>query len=211
MATHKPSAPAPKSISQSKAPAQPSASKKTDPRAALAVTAVEMGTRQHEISVSEFFPKNRHLLGFDSPRKALLTCVKGAVKSALDACEEAGILPEVTVSWRSWRPDLQLCSPRVRRSATGSLSRTTAPGSFVSRFPEFLRSSCTAPSSIASVWVPFTSESKEAIAEYDEIHKEIVLAPRECGRLLGLFLRRRERAASEYRRRYNCMLLTGNG
>lgn len=54
---------------------------------------------------------------------------------------------------------------------------------------------------IASVWVPFTSESKEAIAEYDEIHKEITLAIRECGRRLGLFLRRRERAASEFRRR----------
>jgi DNA topoisomerase-6 subunit B len=54
---------------------------------------------------------------------------------------------------------------------------------------------------IASVWVPFTSESKEAIAEYDEIVKEITLALRECGRRLGLFLRRRERAASEYRRR----------
>jgi DNA topoisomerase-6 subunit B len=54
---------------------------------------------------------------------------------------------------------------------------------------------------IASVWVPFTSESKEAIAEYDEIHKDITLALRECGRRLGLFLRRRERAASEFRRR----------
>ena len=54
---------------------------------------------------------------------------------------------------------------------------------------------------MASVWVPFTSESKEAIAEYDEIHKEITLALRECGRRLGLFLRRRERAASEFRRR----------
>ena len=54
---------------------------------------------------------------------------------------------------------------------------------------------------MASVWVPFTSESKEAIAEYDEIHKEITLALRECGRRLGLFMRRRERAASEFRRR----------
>jgi DNA topoisomerase-6 subunit B len=56
-----------------------------------------MGARQREISVSEFFTKNRHLLGFDNPRKALLTCVKEAVDNALDACEEAGILPEVTV------------------------------------------------------------------------------------------------------------------
>jgi DNA topoisomerase-6 subunit B len=61
------------------------------------VSAVEMGARQREISVSEFFTKNRHLLGFDSPRKALLTCVKEAVDNALDACEEAGILPDVVV------------------------------------------------------------------------------------------------------------------
>ncbi len=73
------------------------ASKKPDPRAVSTVTAVEMGARQREISVSEFFTKNRHLLGFDNPRKALLTCVKEAVDNALDACEEAGILPEVTV------------------------------------------------------------------------------------------------------------------
>lgn len=52
---------------------------------------------QREISVSEFFAKNRHLLGFDSPAKALLTAVKEAVDNALDACEEAGILPSVKV------------------------------------------------------------------------------------------------------------------
>jgi DNA topoisomerase-6 subunit B len=63
----------------------------------MAVSAAEMGARQREISVSEFFTKNRHLLGFDNPRKALLTCVKEAVDNALDACEEAGILPEVVV------------------------------------------------------------------------------------------------------------------
>ena len=56
-----------------------------------------MGARQRDISVSEFFTKNRHLLGFDNPRKALLTCVKEAVDNALDACEEAGILPDVVV------------------------------------------------------------------------------------------------------------------
>jgi DNA topoisomerase-6 subunit B len=66
-------------------------------RATRGVTAEEMGARQREISVSEFFTKNRHLLGFDSPRKALLTCVKEAVDNALDACEEAGILPDVEV------------------------------------------------------------------------------------------------------------------
>jgi DNA topoisomerase VI subunit B len=54
---------------------------------------------------------------------------------------------------------------------------------------------------MASVWVPFTSESKEAIADYDEIRKEITLALRECGRRLGVFIRRRGRAESEFRRR----------
>src|SRR5437667_12643165 len=60
-------------------------------------TADEMGKQQREISVSEFFTKNRHLLGFDNPRKALLTTVKEAVDNSLDAAEEAGILPEVSV------------------------------------------------------------------------------------------------------------------
>src|SRR5438445_10688056 len=64
---------------------------------ATTASAVEMGARQREISVSEFFTKNRHLLGFDNPRKALLTCVKEAVDNALDACEEAGILPDIVV------------------------------------------------------------------------------------------------------------------
>jgi len=56
-----------------------------------------MAAAQREISVSEFFAKNRHLLGFDSPAKALLTAIKEAVDNSLDACEEAGILPDVRV------------------------------------------------------------------------------------------------------------------
>ncbi len=56
-----------------------------------------MATKQRDISVSEFFAKNRHLLGFDNPRKALLTTVKEAVDNALDACEEASILPDIEV------------------------------------------------------------------------------------------------------------------
>lgn len=59
-----------------------------------------MAAKQREISVSEFFTKNRHLLGFDNPRKALLTCVKEAVDNSLDACEEAHILPDLTVEVR---------------------------------------------------------------------------------------------------------------
>ena len=60
-------------------------------------TAEAMATKQRDISVSEFFAKNRHLLGFDNPRKALLTAVKEAVDNSLDACEEAGIVPEIWV------------------------------------------------------------------------------------------------------------------
>ncbi|RMG11337.1 MAG: DNA topoisomerase VI subunit B [Deltaproteobacteria bacterium] len=60
-------------------------------------SAAEMASRQREISVSEFFTKNRHLLGFDSPSRALLTAVKEAVDNSLDACEEAAILPDLEV------------------------------------------------------------------------------------------------------------------
>ncbi|MEI6564860.1 MAG: DNA topoisomerase VI subunit B [bacterium] len=63
----------------------------------ITATAETMSRQQREISVSEFFLKNRHLLGFDSPRKALLTAVKEAVDNSLDACEEADILPEISV------------------------------------------------------------------------------------------------------------------
>lgn len=65
--------------------------------AKIHATAESMATKQKEIAVSEFFAKNRHLLGFDNPRKALLTTVKEAVDNSLDACEEAGILPEIHV------------------------------------------------------------------------------------------------------------------
>lgn len=57
----------------------------------------EMAKNQRDISVAEFFEKNRHLLGFDNKRKALLTTIKEAVDNSLDACEEAGILPEIHV------------------------------------------------------------------------------------------------------------------
>ncbi|HYN05031.1 MAG TPA: DNA topoisomerase VI subunit B, partial [Vicinamibacteria bacterium] len=68
-----------------------------EPRAAQRVTAESLATKQREISVSEFFVKNRHLLGFDNPSKALLTTIKEAVDNSLDACEEAGILPGLTI------------------------------------------------------------------------------------------------------------------
>jgi DNA topoisomerase-6 subunit B len=101
------SKPAPQSKAKPKArpeaakletPAGPKGTDAKPAKPATTLSAVEMGARQREISVSEFFTKNRHLLGFDNPRKALLTCVKEAVDNALDAAEEAGILPEVLVN-----------------------------------------------------------------------------------------------------------------
>jgi DNA topoisomerase VI subunit B len=74
-------------------------------RAKRYATAESMAKAQRSISVSEFFAKNRHLLGFDNPRKALLTTVKEAVDNALDACEEAGIPPEVIVRIRQASDD----------------------------------------------------------------------------------------------------------
>lgn len=102
-------------MATAKEPKEPAAAKATDPqkdapkekaekagkdaegREKAGATAEAMAKKQREISVSEFFTKNRHLLGFDSPRKALLTAVKEAVDNSLDACEEARILPDIVV------------------------------------------------------------------------------------------------------------------
>lgn len=59
--------------------------------------AIELAKKQRDISIASFFEKNRHLLGFDNPRKSLLTTIKEAVDNSLDACEEASVLPEINV------------------------------------------------------------------------------------------------------------------
>jgi DNA topoisomerase-6 subunit B len=84
-------------------PPQPPPAEEPGPARAPArrrATAEQMAQKQREISISEFFTKNRHLLGFDNPSKALLTTIKEAVDNSLDACEEAGILPEITIQVR---------------------------------------------------------------------------------------------------------------
>jgi DNA topoisomerase-6 subunit B len=68
-------------------------------------TAESLAGKQKDIAVSEFFAKNRHLLGFDNPRKALLTSVKEAVDNSLDACEEAGVLPNLAVIIEDLQPE----------------------------------------------------------------------------------------------------------
>ncbi|PSP55238.1 DNA topoisomerase VI subunit B [Halobacteriales archaeon QS_1_67_19] len=59
--------------------------------------AEELAESQRQISIAEFFEKNKHMLGFDSGARALVTAVKEAVDNALDATEEAGILPDIYV------------------------------------------------------------------------------------------------------------------
>ena len=53
---------------------------------------------------------------------------------------------------------------------------------------------------MASVWVPFTSEAKEAIAHYPEIIKEIKLALQEVGRELGRYLNKKHRLRKELKK-----------
>ncbi len=84
--------------------------------------AEELAKKQRAISVTEFFEKNRHLLGFDNKQKALLTCVKEAVDNSLDACEELGYseekkkekvsLPEITVEVRAMSENYQLTNEK---------------------------------------------------------------------------------------------------
>jgi DNA topoisomerase-6 subunit B len=54
---------------------------------------------------------------------------------------------------------------------------------------------------MGSVWVPFTSESKEAIASYPEILKELRLALQDCGRKLGQHIRKTHRLRQELKKR----------
>lgn len=57
----------------------------------------ELAKKQKEISVAEFFERNKHILGFGNPTRALVTSVKEGVDNVLDACEESGILPDIHV------------------------------------------------------------------------------------------------------------------
>src|SRR2546425_4196398 len=67
--------------------------------------AEELAKKQREISISEFFERNKQILGYDSPTKALLTVVKEAVDNSLDAASDADILPEIEVEIRKTDKD----------------------------------------------------------------------------------------------------------
>jgi DNA topoisomerase-6 subunit B len=91
---------APKKPKAKAARGEPASSRKPARSPRGRSSATDLAKKQRDISVSEFFAKNRHLLGFDNPSKALLTTVKEGVDNSLDACEEAGVLPDVVVEIR---------------------------------------------------------------------------------------------------------------
>jgi len=70
------------------------------------VLAEELAKQQRSISVAEFFEKNKHLLGFDSPTRGVITTIKEAVDNALDACEEAQVLPDIYISIKKTGPEV---------------------------------------------------------------------------------------------------------
>ena len=65
----------------------------------------QLAKEQRDIPVSEFFEQNRHILGFDNPTHSLITAVKEGVDNSLDACEQAGILPELKIEIGSLSKD----------------------------------------------------------------------------------------------------------
>jgi DNA topoisomerase-6 subunit B len=85
------------------------------------------GGDHREISVAEFFEKNKHLLGFENAQKSIITVVKEAVDNSLDACEEDEILPEINVIIDEY--DDEKCRVEIRDNAIG-LDRETIPKVF---------------------------------------------------------------------------------
>lgn len=81
------------------------------------LTADEIFKEFKEHSISEFFRKNRQMLGFAGKVRSLTTVVHEYVTNTLDACEEAGTLPEVTVEIKETGEDK--CLLRVRDNGPG--------------------------------------------------------------------------------------------
>ena len=106
------------------------------------------------------------------------------------------------------RPDdggAAVCQPRAAAVPAGGLrdhaDRSSAPTggatAWRNRAATCRKGPVTVMVHMASVWVPFTSESKEAIAGYPEIQKELRLGLQAVGRKLGMYLRRRQKVKQE--------------
>ena len=84
--------------------------------------AEEISRKQKQVSISEFFEKNKHFLGFDTLQRSIITAVKESVDNSLDACEEARILPDIRVEiQRTQNEELRLITqdngPGIPRDA----------------------------------------------------------------------------------------------
>ncbi|KAA0008825.1 MAG: DNA topoisomerase VI subunit B [Thermoplasmata archaeon] len=82
----------------------------------------ELAKKQKEISIAEFFERNKHILGFGNPTRALVTAVKEAVDNSLDACEEARILPDILVEIHTKGEDGE-CKIIVEDNGPGIIKR----------------------------------------------------------------------------------------
>ncbi len=83
--------------------------------------AYELAKKQKEISVAEFFERNKHILGFGNPTRALITSIKEAVDNALDACEESGILPDIHIEVKN--PSEEECIVLVEDNGPGIIKK----------------------------------------------------------------------------------------
>ena len=54
-------------------------------------------SKMQQASISEFFEKNKHFLGFDTLNRSIITAAKESVDNSLDACEEARLLPDIHI------------------------------------------------------------------------------------------------------------------
>ena len=78
-----------------------------------------------QISPSEFFYRNRDLAGFSNPTRSLYTAVREFVENALDACDHAGILPDVHLTIKAVDPEKPVdgnSKQATTRRRQGSLS-----------------------------------------------------------------------------------------
>ena len=100
--------------------------------------ATRMAGNQKQASISEFFEKNKHFLGFDSLHRSLITAVKEAVDNALDACEEARILPDIRIEIRKADPRRDIIELEVEDNGPGiprdSIAKVFGQLLFGSRF-----------------------------------------------------------------------------
>lgn len=62
------------------------------------ITAEELAKGMREISIAEFFEKNKHFLGYENPTRSLLTVVKEAIDNSLDATCDAKIIPDIVIN-----------------------------------------------------------------------------------------------------------------